>query len=67
MSKLHASTRNAIPARDFAGPDRSYPIPDESHARAALSMGAQHASPEVLARIRAHVARKFPSIKQGKR
>ncbi len=40
--KLTTSARNAIPAAKFAGPNRSFPIPDKSHARAALS-GASHA------------------------
>lgn len=62
MAKLHAAERNALPAKDFAGPDRSYPIPDASHARNALARASQHASPEVLARIRAHVHAKYPGI-----
>jgi hypothetical protein len=40
--KLTKASRNAIPAGKFAGPNRTYPIPDKSHARAALS-GASHA------------------------
>lgn len=66
MSKLHAAQRNALPSSDFAGPNRSYPINDASHARNALARASQHASPELLAKIRAHVARKFPGIKQGR-
>jgi len=66
MSKLTAGERRAIPSSDFAGPDRSYPIPDASHARNALARASQHASPEVLARIRAHVRAKYPGIKQGR-
>lgn len=42
MAKLTTSERNAIPGAKFAGPDRTFPIPDKSHARAALS-GASHA------------------------
>lgn len=37
MGKLDAAERKAIPADEFAGPDRSYPIPDKSHARNALA------------------------------
>ncbi|HET6485069.1 MAG TPA: hypothetical protein VFH83_01540 [Spirochaetia bacterium] len=66
MAKLKAATRNALPARDFAGPDRSYPIEDPGHARAALSRASQNASPEEQARIRAKVERKFPSIHMAK-
>ncbi len=36
MAKLNAAARNALPSKDFAGPDRSFPIPDKGHAKAAL-------------------------------
>lgn len=62
MSKLQAAQRNALPSSDFAGPDRSYPIPDRSHARNAIARASQHASPELLAKIRAHVHAKYPGI-----
>lgn len=38
MARLTAAQRDALPASAFAGPDRSFPINDENHARAALSM-----------------------------
>lgn len=63
MAKLTAKTRNALPASSFAGPDRSYPISDQSHARNALSRAAQNASPELEAKIKAKVRRRYPSIK----
>ena len=66
MSKLTAAARRHLSRSTFAGPNRSYPIPDESHARAALSMVAAHGSPELQARVRRAVARKFPGIKQSK-
>lgn len=62
MAKLTAATRKKIPTSEFAGPDRSYPIEDKSHARNALSRSAQHASPELQAKIRAKVHRKYPDI-----
>jgi transposase len=37
MAKLSAKARKKLPAKDFAGPDRSFPIEDKNHARAALS------------------------------
>lgn len=37
MAKLTAKERNALPASAFAGPDRSFPVEDKNHARAALS------------------------------
>jgi hypothetical protein len=36
MAKLTAKARNKLPAKTFAGPGRSFPIPDKAHARAAL-------------------------------
>jgi hypothetical protein len=36
MAKLSSKQRNKLPAKTFAGPGRSFPIPDKSHARAAL-------------------------------
>lgn len=62
MAKLTAKTRNALPAQEFAGPDRSYPIPDASHARNALARASQNASPAEEATIRAKVHRKYPTI-----
>lgn len=38
MSKLSAAQRKALPAKTFAGPHKSYPIPDANHARAALAL-----------------------------
>lgn len=36
MARLDASARKALPAKDFAGPNRSFPVQDAQHARAAL-------------------------------
>lgn len=36
MAKLTAKARAAIPTDEFAGPDRTYPIEDADHARAAI-------------------------------
>jgi len=63
MAKLKAKTRNALPNSAFAGPDRSYPIQDENHGRNALARASQHASPELKAKIRAKVKRRYPNIK----
>ena len=45
MAKLTTAKRKAIPSKDFAGPDRSYPINDASHARNALARVSQHGTP----------------------
>lgn len=62
MAKLSTKARNALPASAFAGPDRSYPIENPSHARNALARASQNASPELQAKIKAKVRRKYPSI-----
>ena len=42
MSKLKASTRNALPASKFAEPGkRAYPIEDKSHARNAKARASE--------------------------
>ena len=41
MAKLTAKDRNALPAKDFAGPGRSYPVPDKSHAANAKARASQ--------------------------
>jgi hypothetical protein len=38
MAKLTAAARRALPSSTFAGPGRSFPIPDKGHAKAALSL-----------------------------
>ena len=63
MSKLTAKARNKIPGKDFAGPDRSYPVQDENHTRNALARASQHASSGLKAKIRAKVHKKYPGIK----
>ena len=64
MSVLTAARRNRLPASTFAGPDRSYPIPDANHAKAALSRASANAGPMLKAKISAKVHKKFPGIKQ---
>lgn len=63
MAKLTAAARKKIPAKDFAGPDRSYPIEDASHARNALARVSQHGSPALQAKVKAKVRKKYPGIK----
>ena len=65
MAKLTTKARKAIPTNKFAGPDRSYPIEDASHARNALSRVSQHGSPALKARVRAKVHAKYPGIGQA--
>lgn len=65
MAKLTAAMRKRIPKSSFAVPSKapksgSYPIPDRSHAKNALARSSGKA---VAGKVRAAVARKFPSIK----
>jgi hypothetical protein len=67
--KLNSKMRNALKPSQFALPGKkAFPIPDETHGRAALSM-AHNASPSEQSTIKQKVAEKFPQIKQsaGKR
>lgn len=41
MSKLTAKQRNALSDSVFAGPGRSYPIPDKAHAANAKARATQ--------------------------
>lgn len=63
MGKLSAQDREDLPKGDFAGPDRSYPVNDANHARAALSRVSEYGDPELKARVRRKVAEKYPGIK----
>ena len=52
MARLTAAARKALPAKTFAGPDRSFPIPDKNHAKAALGL-IKNAPPAARPAIRA--------------
>lgn len=52
MGKLSAVARRTLPASDFAGPRRSFPIPDKGHAKAALGR-INNAPPVARPKIRA--------------
>ena len=41
MAKLTTKKRKALPKSTFAGPDRSYPIPDRAHAGNAKARASQ--------------------------
>ena len=64
MAKLTTEKRNALPASTFAGPGRSYPIPDRAHAanakaRAAQQVKAGNLTPGQKARIDARANAKL--------
>lgn len=41
VAKLTTKARKKLPKSDFAGPDRSYPVPDKSHAANAKARATQ--------------------------
>jgi hypothetical protein len=62
MAKLTTHARNKMPASTFAGPGRSYPVPDKSHAanakaRATQQVKAGNLSPSAKATIDAKANR----------
>ena len=63
MAKLRAATRRAMPKSEFAGPGRSYPVNDRTHAVLAKAMAARYASPGERAKIDAKANAKLRSGK----
>lgn len=68
--KLTTSDRKSLPKQDFAGPGKSYPIPDEEHGRKAIQLGARsvsagNLSPAEYEKIKARVKAKYPDIDSG--
>ncbi len=60
---LTTKERDALPASDFIFPEtREYPYHDASHARNALSRGAQHETGARLATIKRKVHARYPNI-----
>lgn len=49
-----------VPANDFAGPHRSYPIPTKANARDALRLAGLHGDSSVRAKVLA----KYPSLRK---
>lgn len=66
MAKLTTNGRKQIATKNFAGPDRSYPIDIPNRARNALSRVSQNGSPAVKAEVRAKVHYKYPGIGEKK-
>lgn len=64
--KLDANARKHIASKNFAGPDKSYPIEDANHARNALARVSQHGSQELQAKVKAKVHAKYPDIEVSK-
>jgi hypothetical protein len=44
MATLTTKARAKLPGKEFAGPDRSYPVPDRAHAANAKARASQAAN-----------------------
>ncbi len=56
MAKLTTSKRNHLPASSFAGPNRSYPVNDRSHAANAKARASQqYNAGHISASEKAHI------------
>jgi hypothetical protein len=51
VARLTAAQRNALPDSAFAGPGRTYPVPDKNHAQFAKAMATRHAAPATKKKI----------------
>lgn len=59
MAKLTTKQRNALPDSAFAGPDRTYPVPDRKHAIAAKGRATEFAGPKLKAKVDKKADRKL--------
>lgn len=64
MAKLTAKKRKAMPKGEFAGPGKSFPVNDKTHARMAISgatrsQRAGNISPGEAAKIKAKARKKL--------
>lgn len=57
-AKLTTKQRKSLSGKTFCGPNRSFPVPDCKHAKAALSMIGKYKGPGSKSAIRACVNRK---------
>jgi len=62
MARLSQSQRDRLPSKSFAGPGRSYPIPDKSHAANALARVSQYGSPAEKSQVRGKVCSRYPML-----
>lgn len=70
MAKLTTKARKALPTDVFAGPNRSYPVPDAAHAanakaRATQQVAAGNLAPATAAKIKAKANKVLGSARGG--
>ena len=67
LTKLTSKKRKALPKSKFAGPDRSYPIEDKSHARNAKARASEMANKGKLSKSgKAKIDAKANKVLKGK-
>lgn len=54
MAVLMTKTRNKLPASAFAGPGRSYPVPDAAHAKNAKARASQAVNTGRMSTVEEH-------------
>lgn len=68
MAKLTTKARKKLPAKDFAGPGRSYPVNDKSHAANAKARASQAVNSGRMSKSQeARIDRKANAVLKGKR
>ena len=65
--KLTTRMRNNIGSKDFALPDRRYPIEDRAHAANAKARVSQFGTPAEKAEVDRKVAAKYPDMGKQQR
>lgn len=66
MSRLTSGERKALPKAEFAGPGRSYPVPDKAHAANAKARASQAVSAGRMSSAeKAHVDEKANRVLHG--
>lgn len=71
MARLSSAQRKSLPSSDFAGPNRSFPMPDKAHAIAAerlvgRSLKAGNISSSQAATIKSKARTKLAKAASGK-
>lgn len=62
MARLSKGQRDRLPASDFAGPNRTYPVPNKSHAEMALADAYRAGGRAEEVKIARGVHRKYPHM-----
>lgn len=68
MAKLTSKSRASLPSKDFAGPDRSYPVENKSHAANAKARASQAVNAGRMSKsTEAKIDRKANAVLKGKK